>query len=170
MWAEALDGGDWKVKVPQRDKVMLQKAPFTTPAVEIARTEQRFVGFAWTEQRDVALLHEYDENRHWRRTSLMDVDHPQAAPRVLWDLSSDEKYADPGQPGLSPAGRTASVLIRMQGDAIYLSGTRRVARRRPAVPRPPRPEDAEVRAPVPQRPRRARALPGLHRRRTTTSS
>ena len=42
VWAEALDGGDWKVKVPARDKVMLQKAPFTTPAVEITRTEQRF--------------------------------------------------------------------------------------------------------------------------------
>ena len=122
VWAEALDGGDWKVKVPQRDKVMLQKAPFTTPAVEIARTGQRFVGFAWTEQRDVALLQEYDENRHWRHTSLMDVDHPQVAPRVLWDLSSDEKYADPGSPVYrQQAG--GQFLIRMQGDAIFLAGT-----------------------------------------------
>ena len=122
VWAEALDGGDWKVKVPQRDKVMLQKAPFTTPAVEIARTEQRFVGFAWTEKRDVALLREYDENRHWRRTSLMDVDHPERASRVLWDLSSDEKYADPGSPVYrqQPDGQ---MLIRMQGDAIFLAGT-----------------------------------------------
>ena len=122
VWAEALDGGDWKVKVPQRDKVMLQKAPFTAPPAEIARTEQRFVGFQWTERRDVALLQEYDENRHWRRISLMDVDRPQAAPRVLWDLSSDEKYADPGNPiyRVQPDGQ---FLIRMQGDAIFLSGT-----------------------------------------------
>jgi dipeptidyl aminopeptidase/acylaminoacyl peptidase len=122
VWAEALDGGDWKVKVPQRDKVMLQKAPFTTPPAEIARTEQRFIGFQWTEKRDVALLQEYDENRHWRRTALMDVDHPQVAPRVLWDLSSDEKYADPGNPiyRVQPDGQ---YLIRVQGDAIFLSGT-----------------------------------------------
>jgi dipeptidyl aminopeptidase/acylaminoacyl peptidase len=121
VWAEALDGGDWKAKVPRRDKVMLQKAPFTAPAVEIARTEQRFVGFAWTERRDVALLEEYDENRHWRHVSLMDVDHPQTAPRVLWDLSSDEKYADPGRLiyRVQPDGQ---YLVRMQGDAIYLSG------------------------------------------------
>jgi dipeptidyl aminopeptidase/acylaminoacyl peptidase len=121
VWAEALDGGDWKAKVPQRDKVMLQKAPFTTPPLELARTEQRFVGFAWTEHADTALLQEYDENRHWRRTSLMDVDHPQVAPRVLWDLSSDEKYADPGNPVYrqQPDGQ---FLIRMQGDAIYLAG------------------------------------------------
>ena len=120
-WAEALDGGDWKVKVPQRDKVMLQKAPFTTPAVEIARTEQRFVGFAWTEQRDTALLQEFDENRHWRHTSLMDVDHPEVAPRVLWDLSSDEKYADPGAP-IYRQQADGQYLIRMKGDAIYLAG------------------------------------------------
>jgi dipeptidyl aminopeptidase/acylaminoacyl peptidase len=121
VWAEALDGGDWKAKVPQRDKVMLQKAPFTSPPVEIARTGQRFVGFAWTEKRDIALLEEYDENRHWRHVSLMDVDHPELAPRVLWDLSSDEKYANPGNPiyRVQPDGQ---FLVRMQGDAIYLSG------------------------------------------------
>ena len=50
IWAEALDGGDWNVKVPARDKVMLQKAPFSSPPVEIARTEQRFTGFDWSEQ------------------------------------------------------------------------------------------------------------------------
>ena len=121
VWAEAQDGGDWKVKVPQRDKVMLQKAPFTASPVEVARTEQRFVGFEWTEKRDVALLREYDENRHWQKTSLMDVDHPQADRRVLWDLSSDEKYADPGQPvyRVQPDGQ---YLIRMQGDELWLSG------------------------------------------------
>ena len=42
VWAEALDGGDWKVKVPARDKIMLLKAPFNSPAVEITRTEQRY--------------------------------------------------------------------------------------------------------------------------------
>ena len=29
VWAEALDGGDWNVKVPARDKVMMQKAPLS---------------------------------------------------------------------------------------------------------------------------------------------
>src|SRR6185503_5997801 len=37
LWAEALDGGDWNTKVPARDKVMTQSAPFTSPAVELAR-------------------------------------------------------------------------------------------------------------------------------------
>ncbi len=45
IWAEALDGGDWNVNVSPRDKILLQKAPFNSAAVEIARTEQRFEGF-----------------------------------------------------------------------------------------------------------------------------
>jgi len=109
------------VWVPVRDKVLLHKAPFTAPAVEVTRTEQRFAGLAWTEKRDVALLREYDENRHWRRTSLMDVDHPERAPRVLWDLSTDEKYADPGNPVYRQQA-DGRVLIRVQGDAIFLAG------------------------------------------------
>jgi hypothetical protein len=89
IWAEALDGGDWNVNVPNRDKILLQKAPFSTPAAEIGRTEQRYVGFEWSEQPSIALLGEYDENRHWTRTSIMDVDNPQAKPRLLWDLSEE---------------------------------------------------------------------------------
>ena len=121
IWAEALDGGDWKVNVPQRDKVMLQKAPFTTPATELVRTTQRFAGFAWTERTDTALLREVDINRHWRHTAVMDVDHPQAAARMLWDLSSDEKYADPGMPVYRQQAN-GQALIRMQGDTIWLAG------------------------------------------------
>ena len=98
IWAEALDGGDWNVNVPNRDKILLQKAPFTSPAAEIGRTEQRYDGFQWSEQPSIALLGEYDENRHWTRTSIMDVDNPQAKPRLVWDLSEDEHYKNPGYP------------------------------------------------------------------------
>ena len=34
VWAEALDGGDWNVNVPARDKILLQKAPFTLPLLK----------------------------------------------------------------------------------------------------------------------------------------
>jgi dipeptidyl aminopeptidase/acylaminoacyl peptidase len=121
VWAEALDGGDWNVTVPARDKVMTLKSPFTGEATEIARTEQRFEGFDWSEQRGVALLHEYDENKHWDRTFLADVDHPATKPSVLWDLSSDERYKDPGRPvyKVLPNGQG---VVRQEGDAIFLDG------------------------------------------------
>src|SRR5262249_44730725 len=65
IWAEALDGGDWNVKVPARDKLMIASAPFTSPPVELSKTEQRYAGFDWGERPGFALLTEYDENRHW---------------------------------------------------------------------------------------------------------
>jgi len=121
VWAEALDRGDWSVTVPARDKVLTLAAPFTAAPSEIVRTEQRFVGFDWSERRGVALLSEYDENKHWRRTFLADVDHPGAKFPVLWDMSSDERYNDPGRPVYRtlPNGRR---LVLQDGGAIFLAG------------------------------------------------
>ena len=121
VWAEALDGGDWKVKVPARDKILLEKAPFNSPATEITRTEQRYVSFAWGEQASTAFLNEYDENRHWRRTFLIDVDAEQPKQRLIWDLSTDEKYANPGTPVKRQLPNGTSV-VREEADSIYLSG------------------------------------------------
>ena len=121
VWAEALDGGDWKVKVPARDKILLEKAPFNSPAVEITRTEQRYIGFSWGEQAGTAFLNEYDENRHWRRTFLIDIDAQQPKQRLLWDLSTDEKYANPGNPVKRQLPNGTSV-VRQEADSIYLSG------------------------------------------------
>jgi dipeptidyl aminopeptidase/acylaminoacyl peptidase len=121
VWAEALDGGDWKVKVPARDKILLQKAPFNSPAVEITRTEQRYIGFSWGEQADTAFLNQYDENRHWRRTFLINVDAQQPKQRLIWDLSTDEKYANPGNPVKRQLPNGTSV-VREEADSIYLSG------------------------------------------------
>lgn len=121
VWAEALDGGDWNVKVPARDKVMTQKAPFTSPPTELLRTEQRFAGFDWGERPDTSLLHDYDENKHWSRTYIANVDDPKTKPRLLFDMSSDEHYKDPGNPvyRVRPDGQW---VMRQDGHAIFLSG------------------------------------------------
>jgi dipeptidyl aminopeptidase/acylaminoacyl peptidase len=121
VWAEALDGGDWNVKVANRDKIMLQKAPFDSPAAEIARTEQRYVGLAWSEKPSVALLAEYDNNRHWRRSFLVNVDDPQQKPRLLWDLSTDERYKNPGV-AVRRQLLNGLWVVRLDGDWMYLSG------------------------------------------------
>ena len=120
-WAEALDGGDWDVKVAARDKVMMLKAPFTLPAAEITRTEQRYVGFSWSEKKSIALMTEYDQNRHWMRTFTINVDDKQVKPRLLWNLSTDEKYENPGFP-VRRQLENGEWVIRLDGDAIYLSG------------------------------------------------
>ena len=121
VWAEALDGGDWNVKATERDKVMLQKAPFTTAPAEITRTEQRYAGFVWSDKPGLALLAQYDLNRHWIKTWVVDIDEPQQKQRLLWDISMDEHYKDPGTPVMRqlPNGQW---VMRMDGDQIFLSG------------------------------------------------
>ena len=121
VWAEALDGGDWNVNVPARDKILIQKAPFDSPAVELMRTEQRYAGFAWSELPNTALLTDYDENRHWFRAYIADIDHPAQKPRLVWDLSTDEHYKNPGSPVFRILANGRAV-IREDGDSIYLRG------------------------------------------------
>ena len=122
VWAEALDGGDWNVKVPNRDKVMVLRAPFTAPPEEIFKTEQRYAGFDWLEKRDKALLSEYDENKHWSKTFIVNFDDPKQEKKILWDLSSDEEYANPGEPVMKVL-KNGFQVARQNQDSIYLSGT-----------------------------------------------
>jgi dipeptidyl aminopeptidase/acylaminoacyl peptidase len=121
VWAEALDGGDWNVQVPQRDKIMQQKAPFAASPAELTRTEQRYAGIEWSDRPELSLLTDYDHNRHWRRTFIVDFDAAKQAPRLLWDLSTEEQYADPGDPVRRRLANGALVM-QLDGDGIFLSG------------------------------------------------
>lgn len=122
VWAEALDGGDPKVEAAERDKLMMLKAPFKDAPKEITRTQQRYAGLVWSEQPGVALLTDYDVNRKWRRTWQINVDDAQKSRRLIWDMSSDEKYGDPGTPVRRQLANGFPVM-RQDGDTIYLSGT-----------------------------------------------
>jgi len=121
VWAEALDGGNPNVQALERDKLMMLKAPFKADPVEITRTQQRYAGLTWSEQPGVALLSDYDVNRKWTRTWQVDIDDAQNSRRLVWDMSSDEKYANPGMPVRRQLANGFSV-VRVEGDTIFLSG------------------------------------------------
>ena len=121
VWAEALDGGDWKAEVPARDRLMSLAAPFTAKPREVARLKQRYAGIAWFADCGRSLTFEFDSNRYWQTTTLVDVDRPGQPGRVLWDLSTDELYADPGNPQYRRLANGAWVL-REEGGALFLSG------------------------------------------------
>ena len=67
-------------------------------------------------------LSDYDVNRKWRRTWQLNVDDAKASRRLVWDMSSDEKYANPGVPVRRQLANGAWVM-RQDGDTIFLSGT-----------------------------------------------
>lgn len=83
--------------------------------------EQRFVGFSWSEQPSIAILNEYDDNRHWTRSFVIDLDDQQRKPRLLGDLSTDERYANPGNPVTRQLPNGFWVVCQ-EGDSIYLAG------------------------------------------------
>ena len=118
VWAEALDNGDPKAKVPHRDKVMTMSAPFTAAPAEMARTEYRYGGVSWTDG-GAALVTENDRNRRWTRTWV--IDRPGASPRKLWDRSQEDSYGNPGTPQRRETASGGST-IRQNGNSIYLAG------------------------------------------------
>jgi dipeptidyl aminopeptidase/acylaminoacyl peptidase len=121
VWAEALDEGDPRKKAPHRDRVMMLKAPFGGAPAEVFKTEHRFTGLLWDERGESAFVRDYDRDRRWVRTQLVEVDRPTAPPRVVWSHSSSERYNNPGAPltRVLPNGRR--VVLR-HGDFIYLTG------------------------------------------------
>jgi dipeptidyl aminopeptidase/acylaminoacyl peptidase len=66
-------------------------------------------------------LTEYDRNRHWRRTFVVNLDDLQQKPSLLWDLSTDERYKNPGFPVRRQLSN-GSWVVRQEGDSIYLAG------------------------------------------------
>ena len=133
IWAEALDGGDPKAKVPHRDRVMVLDAPFAAEPREWLKTEHRFMGLSWLEAApgasENAFVSEYDRDRRWSRTWLYWAGANSGAnePRLVFDRSTQDQYNNPGSPVRTrlPNGRS---VIRVDGPgsaghaAIYLAG------------------------------------------------
>lgn len=124
IWVEALDGGDPKAKVPFRDEIFSQSAPFTETPRSIARTQHRFAGMSHLPDGDRVLITDFDRDRRWTRTVLRRLSQAhaeaEAHPKVIFDRSAQDRYNDPGTPVTRrlPNGRSA---IWLDGDTIFLS-------------------------------------------------
>ncbi|HXG10120.1 MAG TPA: prolyl oligopeptidase family serine peptidase [Gemmataceae bacterium] len=121
VWAEALDGGDPRKKVPHRDELKMLRIS-SDKATSFARTEHRYAGLTWGEKDGLALLQDYDRDRRRRRTFVLDRANPGAAPRLLWDRSVNDRYNDPGTPLMRTLPTGHRVLWQYQGQ-IFLVGS-----------------------------------------------
>ncbi|AXJ95580.1 MULTISPECIES: prolyl oligopeptidase family serine peptidase [unclassified Sphingomonas] len=120
-WAEALDGGDPKAKVPFHDRVVMQAAPFTAPPVELAKTQSRFAEVMWGDG-GFALI----GDREWKtRTEHRYAVSPDApgAPRLLLTRNYQDQYGDPGTP-VTEANAAGKPVMRFTPDhaAVFVSG------------------------------------------------
>jgi len=132
VWVEALDDGDPKKKVPERDKVMWIHTPFSEGPVELARTEKRYAGIEFGERGDFAILRDFDRDTLRGRAWFF---NPQPTPdqawtfhadkpnekTLVWDLSTQDRYHNPGKPVLWPMVNGHSAVL-MQSNFIFLMG------------------------------------------------
>lgn len=121
VWAEAMDGGNPKEKVPHRDRIVLLGAPFTAQPKEVFETEQRFRGFQSLEKNGLALVEDYERNKRWVRTIQIDLAKPGDSGKVLFARNQQDRYKDAGTP-LTKTLPNGKRVIAQQGDTILLSG------------------------------------------------
>jgi dipeptidyl aminopeptidase/acylaminoacyl peptidase len=122
LWVEALDEGDPEKSVPHRDKLMTLSAPFREEPEEIMKIEHRYWGINWLQTEGDAFLTEYNWKKRWRTTYLVNVDDPSIAPRKVIDISSQDRYNDPGRPLFTTTPNGERVILKDK-DWIYLSGS-----------------------------------------------
>lgn len=121
VWVEALDGGDPEKTVPFRDKIMTLSAPFKESGKEVMKLKNRFAGIEWLEEKGLAFVSESDWKKKWSTTFLVNFDKP-AEPKVIFDLNTQDAYANPGSSVNKTTPSGDNVVIYENG-YIYLSGT-----------------------------------------------
>jgi dipeptidyl aminopeptidase/acylaminoacyl peptidase len=120
VWAQALDGGDPKAKVPYRDAIVMLAAPFSGQPKEIFKTEQRFRSLQPLAS-GKALVEDYERVKRIERMFEINLDRPETEARLIFSLNERDAYHDPGTPVLktTPDGRHQ---VLQSGDEIYLEG------------------------------------------------
>jgi dipeptidyl aminopeptidase/acylaminoacyl peptidase len=120
IWAEALDGGNPKETVPNRDKVVMLGAPFREEPHEVFKTKERFRGLQPLAD-DKALVEDYERVKRMVRTMEIDLDKPAAEARVIFNRNERDEYHNPGSPVFKtmPDGHR---VVMQSGDEILLAG------------------------------------------------
>jgi len=121
VWAEALDDGNPRKKVPHHDRLMMQPAPFDSAPLELARTERRFGDILWGDDRFAMIV-----DREWKtRTEGRYAVAPASpgAARLLATRNYQDQYGDPGLPILE-ANAAGKPVMRFTPDrsAVFVSG------------------------------------------------
>jgi dipeptidyl aminopeptidase/acylaminoacyl peptidase len=120
VWAEAMDGGNPKEKVPHRDRLLTLAAPFQAQPREVFETVERFEDLQVLAHGGQALVTDYERDKRWARTIEIGWNTPNLEGRVIFSRNVQDRYHDPGSPvmGRLPNGQEA---ILQHGDDIYLT-------------------------------------------------
>ncbi|MBK8812358.1 MAG: S9 family peptidase [Acidobacteria bacterium] len=120
VWAEALDDGDPRKKVAQRDRLVRIDAPFNGAPAEMFKIEQRLMGRVFGERDGLMFFYDYNRDSQRRRVFAVDYRNP-GTPRLISDLSVNDRYGDIGQP-LTKRLANGFAVMHQDGDDIFLTG------------------------------------------------
>lgn len=108
-WVEALDGGDSDSKADKRDRIALLDAPFTGTPKTVLETVWRAGAITWGTA-GLAIARENEGKTRKTRAWIIDPSGTKA-PRLLWERSSEDRYADPGDFLTTRNARGQTVLL-----------------------------------------------------------
>lgn len=121
-WVEALDGGDPAIDVPMRDRLHSLSAPFTGEPVRHLDLAYRYSGVQWSED-GYALVSEFWRDTRHSRTWKFDPDDPTVSPGIVFDLSTEDRYNDPGSPEMRRSEFGTWVLnTQADGNVLLMRG------------------------------------------------
>lgn len=122
VFAEAEDGGDPANDVPFRDRLFLLDAPFEASPRPFAKTRNRFQEIVWGEG-GVAIVSDFRWKDRNQKTYLTNAAAGDAEARILFDLSTENLYGQPGDFVTGPDARGREVLRRSRdGKSLWLAG------------------------------------------------
>lgn len=116
----ALDEGDQSKKVDFRDEVYLWNAPFTGEPTSILKTQQRFGGILWGNEKIAIATDSWYDTRN-TKTYLFNPSNPNQAPKVISDRNSQDIYSDPGN-FETKKNQYGRYVIAIENNTAYLIG------------------------------------------------
>ncbi len=99
-WMQALDGGDAGREAALRDEWFTHAAPFTGAPMSQQKFALRTFGVTWGDDQRALVTESWTKTRKVR-TWLVAPGSPGAAPTLLFDRSSEDRYNAPGTPVLT---------------------------------------------------------------------
>jgi len=117
----AQDEGNPKKDVEIRDKVYLLSAPFKDEPSKLVSLKLRYSGIMWCND-NLALVKERWRKDRREKTYIIDPSNLDREPQLLFDISSEDSYNDPGDPIFTRNQYGRWVLITDDGENIFLEG------------------------------------------------
>ncbi len=125
-WVEALDKGDWAVKVDHRDELFMMKIPENgKPAPEsVLKIKNRFAELNFLDDMEIFWVSDYERDKEWITSSLLYKKDGKWITREVFSLSENDDYKKPGEPVhvRNKFGRAVIAVDKKEPASIFFSG------------------------------------------------